>query len=264
MAFLSLDGIVIQVPPGSAVRRAAHLGQYARSYNGTPYSTVRTTKVDMGCTTTPMSEAEARALEYLLEGRGHVWSFDATVANGGLTSQRGLAVSSTSGTFATGLTDGKYGKCLETSTATTLTWTLESAFIEAWTVSYWLFSGGVWTHIFVRGTDTAGAIDAYVDGEAGADPALVGIDSSGVLTYSDGGNETVDDLVALPYHAPTAWAAHLFGAGYAFGPLPLHSVGGDWLAGRCTQGLTRWESTEPVNGWGGGVGAVVNFELIGG
>jgi hypothetical protein len=261
MPFLTLNGIPLQMAPSSGAKRAVHLGQYGRSYNGTPFSTVRTTKVDMPGTTTPMTKAEADTLERLLQGDGHVWSFDSVDY-----SSRGTPVLSSGGAGYT-LSAGapKFGTdALEvTNPDGFVRWSLagDEWSWSAWTMMLWVWEG-TWHH-YAR--TSAGSY--WKDGAtiaAGSFPAWVTFIASILRVDADGSDRLVDDMVMLPYVVPSTWPAYVYGAGVAFGQLPMHAVGGDWLEGRCTQGLTRWESTEPVNGWGGGVGAVVSFELIGG
>jgi hypothetical protein len=247
MAFLTLNGIPVPVVPSAGVRRAAHLGQYARSYNGTPYSTVRSTKVLI--------------LEYLIEGRGHVWSFD-----GVDTSSRGVPVLSSGGEgYEISADEQKYGsdslKVL--SLGGFVRWRLAGGDFSssAWTMMFWALESSVWHHYARTSTGSY-----WKDGSttsAGSFPSWVSFTSLLLRVDANGEERFVDDLVMLPYVVPSTWPALVYGAGAAFGPLPKHTVGGDWLASRCTQALCRWESTEPVNGWGGDVGAVVNFELLG-
>jgi hypothetical protein len=262
MAFLTLNGILVKLAPGSAVRRARHLGQYASSYNGTAYSTVRTTKVDMACTTTPMSQAQAEVFERLVQGDGHAWSFD-SAAPSGLNSSRGLPPAVASGTITTGVAAGKFGKALSAEDGSTLIW--EAGITAPWTLCFWRLNGLMFHHYVLRYSAGTG-YQTFFNGvrNDGAYTDILDILSTGeVYLTCSSGDETLDDLVALPYFAPDDWPAQLFASATAFGPLPKHAVGGDWLASRCTQALCRWESTEPVNGWDGGVGSVVNFELLG-
>lgn len=68
MPFLVIDGETILVAPSQAPRQVIEIGDKERAFSGTLRSTIRARKREWDVTTVPMPQADADALEAVLEG----------------------------------------------------------------------------------------------------------------------------------------------------------------------------------------------------
>ncbi|MCP3060976.1 hypothetical protein LXT21_19510 [Myxococcus sp. K38C18041901] len=275
MPALALSGIPLPVLTERGLTYTPTLlGEHRRAFSGWLRSSERREVLAYGGNTGPLSQEDARAYRGLIRGEGHVWSFDTT-----LRSSAFLPPSATTGTVTAGVAGGRYAACLRMEVGSSLT--LPTALAAKWTVAYWwkLEGSATWTHYLHR----AGHFISDNGREDRVTPnsgALV-VDSAGALPGGDvalrntggfgggignPGNVAllVDDLVVLPWVAPSSWVVPWYSAGQPFGaPYPYHLATGSALyeprvvLGRTGQGRA-------VEWWQGGarvLGQEFDFEL---
>ena len=222
--YLRINGITIHCTGSES--EPIRLGEVSRALNGAPRSWVRTEKTDTRSTTDEMYLEEARRVRALVQGEGHVWSFeDPYVA-----SSRGLLPSSMSGEVLTEDNSGRYGYGLTMEFEAVVQWPTQLT--TGWTAMVWRsLNGGPWVHQLVRRPVGAGANQVFEDGVRN-DGADVGIleNVSSYLQLSATEDATIfDDLVLLPYAVPDEWAVllHAFHSARAFPALPFVWVDGE-------------------------------------
>ena len=223
MALLTLNGVPVECE--ASEWESVTLGEVTRSFNGWPRDTGRVKKKDVRCTTGLLSLEAAEAVRGLVEGAGHVLSFES--ATGSLYTSRELAPLSAAG--AARSTEGaRHGlACLTVAAGATLSWATGVQGYEDGhgTLLAWVREGpGVWKHVVA--TARSGAV--YTNGVRTAPSGgySYGRVQAGVLELGDlsaqGVPTAFDDVVALPYTVPSAWVPHLYAwhAARAWAPLP--------------------------------------------
>lgn len=218
MAFLTLNGVEIPVLDGNASRSRVLIGERGRAFDGTFRSSVRARKRQWSLATPVVTKAEADAIVGLVEGQGHHWSFDAD-----LYSDKGLVGTGAGASVGTTSPSPKFGAGrLGITTGNTATFALSLG--GAWTVMVWQWDGAAWDHYVVT---SAG--HKWVNGirNDAATTTWLAV-SSGTLTLSaPSAAAYYDDLVALPYVIPAAWAEVWGVATSAFSALPRLAMAGD-------------------------------------
>lgn len=254
MSLLTLNGIVIPCAADSVKVTDDSLKTEVRAIDGEYRRDFRAYKRRITGQTRLMPLAEARAIWELLRGRGHVWSFDETLANGGQYSSKGLAVTGDF-TIATG---GKFGRCLEADGIGDPQVGGLSAYSAAWTTAQWVYTGSVWEH---RLQTSAGL--KYTNGAATPSASWSYPITSGTYTIPNG--TSIDDLVILPYALPAALCVQWPQAA-PFAPLPALSAAGDLIpeASLLVEGSGMPELAHTQGSWGGvwQTLATVSFDLV--
>ncbi len=208
MAFLKLNGITVPVSAKDTKGKRIVIGDRGRSLAGRVLETRQSEPRTWQMSTVTRSQQESKALEGMLFGDGHHFSFDTDLYS----ELKGLGPSSGTGTITA---SGQYGSYLALSAVQQVVWPTgrleEAGGVGSYTIM--IFEGvGVWTHyIIVRQED--GTINKWVDGVSNdaASTPFVGVDSSGDLFVGDAANAyEVDDLVFMPYAVPTSWIAGLY------------------------------------------------------
>lgn len=176
MPFMTLNGVTVPAALNATKRRASEvIGEEARGHTGTDIGSVQTRKGVWDSKLTPQVAATARAFRALVEGEGHVWSFDSN-----LYSSKGLGPSVSTG-CAVGA-GGKYGSRVKLDGGQALSY-LVSGHATQWTALYWKKSqnGGTWEHFIVCGDGTK-----YKNGSSTAEDSLISYDGSTFTLRSPG------------------------------------------------------------------------------
>jgi hypothetical protein len=267
MAHLYIHGIAIEC--SASEWEPVELGEITRSLNGAPRTTKRVKKRDHRFTTDVggLLLEEAEALRALISGEGHSWSFEDVE----LYSSRTLLPSFTSATdIRSGDVAGKHGLGLFAEAGSTVIWPV--AFdISAWTLLYWRKNGTSWVHYVVRRTSILLPLDVWQDGVlTHSGQGILGINGSGNLTFiTTDSDETIDDLVALPYAVPDSWVSSLYTyrQNTEWGALPLVKASGPGVpsSGLTALGEVYAGRRVPLREAGGtfSTGEVFDFKLCG-
>jgi len=254
MSVLRLNGIIIPATPDSVKVTDNSLKTETRMIDGEYRRDFRAYKRRISGQTRLMPLAEARAIWELLRGRGHVWGFSETLANGGQYSSKGLAVT---GDF-TLVTGGKFGRYLEADGGGDSQVGGLSAYSAAWTTAQWIYTGSAWEH---RLHTSAGL--KYTDGVATPFAAWSYPITGGVYIIPNG--SSIDDLVILPYALPAALCVQWPQAS-AFTPLPHLTATGDAIpeVSLLVEGSGEPELMMTQGSWGGTwqTLATLSFDLV--
>lgn len=212
MALLKLNGVDVEVTDSEW--EPVRLGEMVRSLNGAPRSTAKVKKANLRFTTGLLTVPHARALRGLVEGEGHVLSFEDTSSPSAyLYTSRAAAPSLVPSGFQGGRVAGRHGTgALRLNEPTQVAWQLEPS--PAWTVLCWLRrDGGVWRHIMTS-TNFGGAFRAWVNGALAPDELSEEVymlpDGTLLASSSATGDIEVDEIVALPFEVPDAWVPALY------------------------------------------------------
>lgn len=209
MPFLSLNGVKVSVAVDSVSMTYVGVGgDLARSPSGTLAGGPSVTKREWTMTTTPVPMEEVAAWTGLIEGAGHVWSFDADLySSRGRGITQGGDVSSISLVGGGGQYDGYAAAADDAGTEAYFTVTQTNT----WTLVGWSDSVfvGSWHHFLLTSTGVN-----KVDGVTASDA-----DDLFAVNYTPGrvqfhtltfGSFNVDDLVYLPYEMPAAWVSQIY------------------------------------------------------
>jgi hypothetical protein len=214
------------------------LGEITRSLNGAPRSSFRVKKRSHRFSTDQggYELEEAELLRALIEGEGHSWSFETSE----LYSSRRLLPSSVTAAVTSGEEAGKSGFGLFGEMGASVHWAL--GYTGLWTLLYWRLVSGNWVHYTVR-RNSPSSLNVWTNDDlTDDDPGVVGVDSSGTLIFSCAEDEeTIDDLVALPYAMPTAWFDNMYAYRQEnpWGSLPyVKATGRAFLSERTDAGLS--------------------------
>ncbi|HYH97499.1 hypothetical protein [Hyalangium sp.] len=226
MAHLNLNGIPVEC--SGSEYQPVRLGEVVRSFNGAPRTTARVRKRDYRFTTDQggLLLEEAELLRALIEGEGHSWSFETAE----LYSSRKLLPSSVSVTdIRSGDVAGKHELGLFAEDGSVVEWPLAYD-TAAWTLLFWRKVSSAWVHYVIRRSPSSASLEVWEDAvQTDADPDILGIDVDGDLYLTcNAGDETIDDLVALPYAVPDEWVPLLLvdRAARAWAPLPYVNASG--------------------------------------
>lgn len=234
-SFLALNGI--DVPCGVAGGSKATIEEIAtskRAFDGTMLVHRRATKGHWGLTLAITDDQHARAFRDLVLGKGHYWSFDATVY-----SSKGLGPTLAPGSVqsATGGYIGA-GKLSQTAGGgNNIQFTVsEIVTRNQWTVMY-ARKVGAGSYVHYIATFDGSTTTYYTAGAAGSAQTWLGVvASTGVVTLtSDAASTTlIDELVILPFCVPSDWPAQMYAlnnAGTAWSPLARLNATGTGIEG---------------------------------
>lgn len=222
MSFLKVNGIEVPVADGSASEEQEVIGSNERAVDASSLVHRRAIKGRWTFETALRPAATAIAFRKLLQGLGHVWSFESTVYSSkglGPSTLGGLVVSSTTAVWGS-----KSGKIAAAGS--------DSVFGNVWpsnspyTVAFWNKDGaGAWTHYVLTSTPAC-----WVSGVAGADPGVLTPDSSGFTLEKHATNDRYwDDIIALPYVVPDDWPGQMYAFTSPWAGLPRLYASGDFL-----------------------------------
>ncbi|MBN1206356.1 MAG: hypothetical protein JXB05_15690 [Myxococcaceae bacterium] len=205
MSHLTINGIPVEC--SASEWEPIRLGEVARSLNGAPRSSVRATKRDYRFSVDPfgLSMEEAEVLRALIEGEGHLWTFDVD-----FTSSRGLSYAASSGTVTAGVAGGLYNEALEATTGATMTWLPQVA--GAWTLLFWRWESTDFFHYVIRRPSLSGTKEVWRDSvKTDVDPGVFTLNTVGQLVLdATAATEIIDDAVLLPYSVPDTWPALMY------------------------------------------------------
>lgn len=220
--FLTLNGIDIPVAADQAGRQLLEIGGRSRALDGTYRSSRRATKQELAFTTPPLALADALAYAGLIQGDGHVWTFDSVY------SSKGLVNATLVGTAVIALpATPKFGTALKlsgASVASSVSWVTPTA--SAWTWFGWRSTndGTAWNHHIVRSDSTK-----FLNG-------VTSVAATSWLTASSTGFALADtaavavsynDVVWFPFYVPDSWVATLYGKLTAWPRTPRLEAAGD-------------------------------------
>ncbi|QRK08081.1 hypothetical protein JQX13_50410 [Archangium violaceum] len=228
MALVTLNGVEVECTDSEW--EPVRLGEVVRSINGIPRSTqLISTKRNFRFTTGPLPEGEAEALRALIDGEGHVLTFeDNSSSTSHLYTSREVPPSFVGAGVARSTAARRKGFAGLTVPANQLVvWNLGFSLYVAGTFIGWVREGtGLWRHVI----NTAGRL--YIDGVANSDEWLFGYISGDSLFIGDIDGQGVatayDDVVALPFEVPESWVPglHYFHSLFAWpGPSQVYAWG---------------------------------------
>jgi hypothetical protein len=232
MAHLLVQGI--EVPCSASTSETVRLGEITRSLNGMPRTSARVRKREYRFTTDQggLLMDLAEVVRQLIEGEGHSWGFEGSE----LYSSRHLLPSAiTDMGITSGDAAGKHGLGLFAPEGSAITWPVAVP-TTSYTVMFWRLEDETFNHYLLRksGSDPL-EVWANEDGPAATNPSIIAINGSGslVFTADEGQDETVDDLVVLPYAVPEEWILTLFDyrQAYQWSPLPYVQAKGPGVPG---------------------------------
>ncbi|QRK06044.1 hypothetical protein JQX13_38860 [Archangium violaceum] len=211
MALVTINGVDVQCEDSE--RMPVRLGEVVRSINGIPRSTQKIQrKDDFRFTTGPLPEGESKALQALIDGEGHVLTFeDNSSSTSHLYTSREVAPLLVDAGVARSTAARRKGLAGLTVPANQIVmWNVGFSVDEAATFIGWVREGtGPWRHVI----NTAGQL--YINGVATSDEWLFGDASGGLLRIGDIDGQGVatayDDVVALPFEVPASWVAGIYG-----------------------------------------------------
>ncbi|PTL79086.1 hypothetical protein [Vitiosangium sp. GDMCC 1.1324] len=228
MALLTINGVEVRCTASSW--EPVRMGEVTRALNGRARNTSTVRKANYMFTTSAVLPLDyATALRGLIEGEGHVLSFeDTTSATSWLYTSRGAAPDVISGHSRVSGRHGSYALRLSDSAPTDTFWPL--SFPASWTVLAWIRNPdiGTWVHRIGRSDGTEwenGNLGA--PGESVFESCRVDVGRLG-LTAHVLGTRDFDEVVALPFAIPDEWAPALyaFHSTRAFPSLPEVLTGG--------------------------------------
>jgi hypothetical protein len=234
MAFLSLNDYTIKVVNETPIRKLERRGREGRSFRGILRDARRGIRRGWDMEACFLDFEEAEGLLGLIEGRGHkIACADGLQASTGLNPEPGHQRVRLSPALTTPF--GGLGRIsVDSSLTGEIILQYDAQFDDnCWTVHWWELNGSTWEHHAKR-SDGVGYLDGVQDntvGNFGGSSEFVVDVTGGVVTFSmdDGGTETFDDLILLPYLASkqqiAAWAV----APNPFGPLPVLRARGDFI-----------------------------------
>lgn len=191
------------------------MGEVVRSINGWPRRTATVKKANYRFSSSLLTLAEAEALRGLVEGDGHVLSFeDASSASAHLyTSRETAPVYAAPGTLRVS-TGGRWGAFLRITADDSVVWPVLPASTGPWSVLMWRneTSSGLWAHYLCR-SDGAVFRNGVLDGAKTASTYVtrdLTYTTALALRGTASGNAEIDDVVMLPYLVPDVWALSLY------------------------------------------------------
>lgn len=243
MAYLKLNNWEVAIANAQAKTVRTQVGAQDRMLSTRLQRGERGWPREWTLATPPMTAAQAEALENLLLGRGHTFSFDSwglTADGTGLGANAGYAAQ-----LITSAPTPKYGaRALKVnSSGGSCAWTVTLPDSTSWSMMWWHnhnnSPANTWTHYAV--TCTAGSYRVFTDGvltygPSGTPPTSPGNFSVSSSTFSllgkqtngtNSANSNFDDLVILPWAAPAELVAAVASSSLAFGALPGMLLTGD-------------------------------------
>jgi hypothetical protein len=237
VAFLTLNGVAVRVAVDSvSMSYADSGGEMERSPSGELGGGPSSSKREWKMTTTPIPASEVEAWVGLIEGKGHSWSFDASVY-----SARGRGVEAGGSLATVSLVGGaKYGAAAASVSDDGDTPFSAVPYSADWTLLGWLKDvlGSGWHHfVFNSGlVEWQGGV-LFVAGQSAQDFFNVHL-TPGQLDFNPFtyGPYVCDDVVYLPYAVPDAWAAGMYArhAASAWSALPRVVASGAFASSSVT------------------------------
>lgn len=230
MAYLSINGVTVSVAADSVSLRYVGVGgSEERSPSGSLEGGPLVLKREWSMATTPVPASEVDAWVGLIEGKGHSIPFDADFYSHrgrGPVSSAGASIVLSgakhgAGYFAVGLVDElTYGISLPST----------------WTVLLWRLESGTWKH-YLTTYDSRTWLNGVRDDEFDVSPMVMVVNGS--LVVGDPGGDglgNIDDVVALPYSVPDAWAPSMYAQhnAAAWPALPRVTAAGDFATSSVT------------------------------
>ena len=244
-----INGWDIPVAVNTPRRTDDELGSRGRSGVGQMRSHIRRQFRELGCSTTIQRTVFLPAIEGLIQGRGHYFSFD----DESLFSSKGLKPEE--GHDTTFVPDGgKYQDAVQVDDELAYGF----GYTDEWTVMFWEMVDN--THHAFR-SDGAG-----FEGGNGAPPPGFTSMSEGVLTFTKpAGDIQIDELVVVPYVAPREMIQGMIDMDEKYSPLPVLKLSGpviDVDQIYCEGAITRSDyQVAHIDGAYRNNSQVVSFEL---
>lgn len=263
MPMLTINEVTIPQSADSGTESFEVIGDLDRAYDGTWRESRTSEKRRFDVRTTVLAQDVGEALKLLLQGRGHVWSFDSDrYSSKGLGPSTGAAA----GTITGG---GKFGSYMALSAAEQITW--PTGFGDPATNDYTILlfedSGAPWDRWAIK--NVQGTVTKFLNGATtGAATPFVSVDSSGDITIGDGaGAFDIDDLVFVPFALPDSWletGGGLDNPARAFPLLPRIDIDGDLVNNQVmlAQGRNVRVRAERNSVSGDKYGHIVSAELV--
>ena len=226
MSAITLNGLAFPVARNSLAEHPREVGQNSTAFDGTPRASRQRLVTDIELESTALPFDTAAAWMGLINGLGHVWSFDAH-----LYSSKGLGPSSSTG--ASIQASCKFGSGLRLTNGGSVTY--GASLGSTWTVGLWRYSSG-WSHYLVRSDGAKWLNGARADGTS--TPFIEVASGAVTISNTSGGAVDFDDLVALPFLAPTDWPPVLGVASSAFSALPRLTLAGSLVAAPSSRVVT--------------------------
>jgi hypothetical protein len=240
MALLKLNGVDVEAT--ASEWEPVTLGEMTRSLNGAPRSTAKVRKKNLRYTSSLLTLPHAQALRGLIEGDGHVLSFeDASSPTAYLYTSREVPPLAAAGVSRAASGGVRTDSCLVVPGGVYATWELGD--LSTATYLFWVEAQGPgdaqpymeWNHFIYRSDGTHwrnGVLNASGPEDTFYPEAhLLAEFSEGTLTLGfQGGVEGLRryaEVVVLPYLIPTEWGAgmYAFHAARAWPRLPaVHAV----------------------------------------
>lgn len=208
MAFLTINGVEVQIADDSARFDVVEIGSRKRAFDGTPMVTRQRLARELSVRTSILAKAEAFAVSCLAAGLGHVFSFASHVYS---SKGKGPSASTDVTYSATGGPVTGVGRITVAGTTGTTTYSAVAALRAGfdsteWTVLVWRKESGTWFHYIVKGNSTA-----WKNGSTVAVPAWLTVTPGGSVTIAatDATAYDYSDLVTLPFLIPDSWVSQL-------------------------------------------------------
>lgn len=231
MPYLTLNGVTVRVSvEGASLAHVSVGGESERAPSGALEGSSLVDKREWNLSTTPAPASELDAWIGLIEGRGHSFPYNSdyySIRGRGAFYIGGAALVSGGAKHGAGY--------LRTGLADDVLYRL--ALPSTWTVLLWRLESGTWRHYLVTSAGAKWKDGVRNDALATGDLFYV---SSGDLHVGDilgaTGIRDFDDVVALPYVVPDAWAPGMYTqhSGAAWSALPRVTAAGTFASSSVT------------------------------
>lgn len=227
--FCAISGWDVQVKLDGGSHAGETIGSVQRAASSSMHKDVREEKRVWRLQTPLLTIAEANAIENLVKGKG--WHFPFNDSMYGAQSNLGPVKGYTGCSIITSTPSPKYGTgCLKITSSNSATWDAQLG--TEYTVMAWTYTGAVWAH-YCLVNDGSGE-DPYIDGSAGLTISNITISDGQVTLWGKGRDGSPDDrewddLVILPWAAPSSLIAAVAADDEAFSDLPHLKLSGDMV-----------------------------------
>ena len=180
MAFLTLDGLTIEVRDGTFRAAPDDIRDEARAEDGSWFESETAAKREWVFQTVPLTPANALAHEGWLNGRGHTLAFDSTKYSSKILGPNA------GGTHSLSAVQSKFGGfSLLVGSGSTIVYNFGSGYSSLWSISAWKYtSTPAWVHY--------GLTSAGTQYKAGAAHTATGSDSVALWAAMSSGSLTLD------------------------------------------------------------------------
>lgn len=227
MSFLTINGAALPVKNASPSDGFEDAGEQVRAYAGNLLRDNIYSKIPINFETTPLNFIDWFRWVQLLRGEGDVWHFDEAGAYEW--SSKGVGNQTESGTIAETVTAKYGGRAIDISAASSVSWDNVLDASGNWTALVWRDNGvGGYKHY----AETSGGLyqlDGISVGGSEGWFTTISVGTGFKLQNTGGSAVKFDDLVIMPFDAPTEWlqAFHTTHAIQAWTNLPTVLVQGD-------------------------------------